>query len=303
MVLTVGVDVGGTKVLAGVVDAAGTVLARTRLNTPDRSQAPRDTEAIIFAALDDLCSSFDIAAVGVGAAGFVDESGTVLFAPHLSWRAEPIGSVLAERLGIPVVVDNDANTAARAEMIYGAGRGFGEAVCVTLGTGIGGALVVNGRVIRGSHGLAGEFGHMPMVPGGRSCECGQSGCWEQYCSGRALIRAAVQATGATGTGPAGFEITRAARAGAGWALDAFHEVGRWLGVGLAGLASAFDPAIIVVGGGLSEAGDVLLEPARDAFAERLPGGAHRPEVRILSAHLGVDAGFVGAASMAREVLG
>ena len=129
-------------------------------------------------------------AVGVGAAGFVDPSGTVIFAPHLSWRDEPLQAVLAARLGLPVLVDNDANTAAHAEMRFGAGRGHRQALCVTLGTGIGGALVLDGGVVRGAHGIAGEFGHMQVVPEGRPCECGQTGCWEQYCSGRALVIAA-----------------------------------------------------------------------------------------------------------------
>ncbi len=240
-------------------------------------------------------------AVGVGAAGFVDRAGTVLFAPHLSWRGEPLQDVLMRRLGLPVVVDNDANAAAHAETRFGAARGKRQAVCVTLGTGIGGAVVVDGRVMRGAHGLAGEFGHMQVVPDGRPCECGQVGCWEQYCSGKALARAVAEA----GPGPrpvSGPDITRAAAAGEPWALAAFDEVGRWLGVGLAGLVSAFDPEVVVVGGGLSDAGDLLLAPARSALAARTPGRGHRPDVPLLRAELGSEAGFIGAADLARAAV-
>ena len=186
----IGVDIGGTKVLAGVVDRDGSVLALVRRDTPNRSSAPGVVEDTIVDAVEELRSSYDVSAVGVGAAGFVDLHGSVLFAPHLSWRDEPLQQVLARRLGLPVVVDNDANTAAHAEMLFGAGRGYRHALLVTLGTGIGGAIVMDGRVLRGAHGLAGEFGHMQVVPGGRPCECGQVGCWEQYCSGKALARAA-----------------------------------------------------------------------------------------------------------------
>ena len=204
---------------------------------------------------------------------------------------------------MPVRVDNDANTAARAEMRFGAGRGYRQALLVTLGTGIGGALVIDGKVVRGGHGMAGEFGHMPVVPGGTLCQCGQSGCWEQYCSGRALV----QAAHARRLGPVhqltGPEVTAAASAGQAWALEAFHDVGTWLGVGLAGLASAFDPGVIIVGGGLSDAGDLLLEPARRAFLARLPGGDFAPQIPIKRAGLESDAGFIGAAEFARGAAG
>lgn len=299
---TIGVDIGGTKVLGGVVGAQGAVLARIRRSTPDRSLAPSVVEDSIVGLVDELRVSHEVSAVGVGAAGFVDPNGTVLFAPHLSWRDEPLQAVLESRLGIPVVVDNDANTAARAEMRFGSGRGYQQAVCVTLGTGIGGAVVLDGQPLRGAQGIAGEFGHMQMVPGGRPCECGQAGCWEQYCSGKALARAAREA-GSPSEVVAGPEITAAANLGAAWALAAFSEVGAWLGVGLASLVSALDPQVVVIGGGLADAGDLLLAPARTAFAARLPGGKHRSQPPILRANLGADAGFIGAADLARTSLG
>jgi glucokinase len=297
--LTLGVDIGGTKVLAGVVDEAGAVLAKVHRETPGRSQAPDVVESTIVEAVNALEEDYAISAIGIGAAGFVDPVGRVLFAPHLSWREEPLQAVLTARLGVPVMVDNDANTAAWAEMRFGAGRGYRHALCVTLGTGIGGALVVDGRVIRGAQGIAGEFGHMQLVPNGRPCECGQAGCWEQYCSGKALIRVASEKGQPDLAGPA---ITAAAAAGEPWALQAFAEVGEWLGVGVAGLVSAFDPEIVIIGGGLSDAGELLLVPAREAFVGRLPGRGFRVEPAIVRAKLGPDAGFIGAADLARALV-
>jgi glucokinase len=259
-------------------------------------------EEAIVSAVNELRASLEVAAVGVGAAGFVAPSGTVRFAPHLSWRDEPLQDVLVNRLGLPVAVDNDANTAARAEMTFGAGRGHRHAICVTLGTGIGGALVIDGAVVRGAQGFAGEFGHMQVVPNGRLCECGQHGCWEQYCSGKALA-GAVREVAPSVTSMTGPTVTAAAASGQEWALKAFHEIGTWLGVGLAGLASAFDPEVVIVGGGLSDAADLLLEPARKAFAARLPGKGYRNEPPILRAALGPDAGFIGAAELARISIG
>ncbi|MGZ8748156.1 MAG: ROK family protein [Mycobacterium sp.] len=297
---TIGVDIGGTKVLAGVVDTDGRIHRRVQTQTPRRSQAPVVVEDTIVAVVEQLRTAYDVSAVGVGAAGFVARSGAVRFAPHLSWRDEPLQDVLTARLDLPVAVDNDANTAALAEMTFGAGRGYRHAICVTLGTGIGGALVVDGQVFRGTQGFTGEFGHMQVVPDGRDCECGQRGCWEQYCSGKALVRAA-RAVGAaadvTGQG-----VTQAAASGQAWALKAFGEVGAWLGIGLAGLVSAFDPEVVLIGGGLSDADALLLSPARSAFADRLPGAGYRAVPPLLRAALGADAGFIGAAELARSLV-
>ena len=295
--LTVGVDIGGTKVLAGVVGVDGQVVERLQRRTPHRSSAPAVVADTIVSTVEDIRGDLDIGAVGIGAAGFVDRGGVVRFAPHLSWRNEPLQEVLEQRIGLPVVVDNDANVTARAEMRFGSGRGYSEAVCLTLGTGIGGAVVVAGDVVRGGQGLAGEFGHMQVVPEGLACECGQRGCWEQYSSGRAIARVGRAHGGLDGPG-----VTEAARAGERWALEAFEDVGAWLGVGLAGLVAALDPQVVIVGGGLSEAGDLLLEPARRALSARLPGRGFRGEPPIVAAELGPDAGFIGAAALARELI-
>jgi glucokinase len=311
--LTVGIDIGGTKVLAGVVDSSGRVVARERRSTPGKSvQAVEDT---IVDLVTYFRASHDIAAVGVGAAGFVDAArATVLFSPHLAWRNEPLRDAVMSRIRLPVVVDNDANAAALAESRFGAGRGYRYVLCVTLGTGIGGALVNDGRVFRGANGMAGEFGHMQVVPSGHRCECGNRGCWEQYASGNALVREAreliladspvaahlrdlVDGDPARLNGPL---VTQAARDGDATSAELLSDVGTWLGVGLAGMAAAFDPNCIIVGGGVSEAGELLLGPTRASFSRTLTGRGFRPEPPILAAALGPDAGFIGAADMARS---
>jgi glucokinase len=225
----------------------------------------------------------------------------VRFAPHVSWRDEPLRQRLSERLGLPVVVDNDANATALAELRVGAARGVRDAVCITLGTGIGGAVVMDGEVRRGAGGLAGEFGHMQVVPDGRPCPCGLDGCWEQYCSGTALRRAAREHGAPSGVeGP---DVTLAAGRGVEWARRALAEVGSWLGVGVAGLCAALDPEVVLVGGGLSSAGDLLLEPARAALFEKLPGREYRALPRLVQAACGPEAGMIGAAMLARETFG
>jgi glucokinase len=311
--LTVGIDIGGTKVLGAVVDPAGEVLALER--HPTEGHDVVKVEDTIVDLVSGFAREYDVAAVGIGAAGFVDVTRTVvMFSPHLNWRREPLRARVAERVRLPVVVDNDANTMALAECRFGAGRGHRFVLCVTMGTGIGGALVLDNRVYRGANGMAGEFGHMQVVPDGHRCECGNRGCWEQYASGNALLRDArelirtsspmahrlsdlVEGDAGALQGP---QITDAARDGDPLSTELLADVGRWLGVGLAGLAAAFDPSCIIIGGGLSEAGDLLLDPTRQAFSRSLTGRGHREEPVIVRAELGPNAGFIGAADMARS---
>jgi glucokinase len=312
---TIGVDIGGTKVLGGVVDATGTVLASERRPTPGRSV--RDVEDTIVGLVTALSSRYDVGAVGIGAAGFVDaDRSTVVFSPHLAWRDEPLREALQRRVPVPVVVDNDANAAALAECRFGAGAGHRYVLCVTLGTGIGGALVIDDEVFRGANGMAGEFGHVQVVPGGHRCECGNRGCWEQYASGNSLVRDArelvlagspvahhlAELVGGDASRLTGPLVTEAARGGDPLAVELIADVGAWLGVGLAGMAAAFDPGAIIVGGGVSAAGDLLLGPTREAFSRTLVGRGYRTEPVIVGAALGPDAGFIGAAALARSAL-
>ena len=232
----------------------------------------------------------------------------MLFAPHLSWRNEPLREAISSRLRLPVVVENDANAAVWAEWRFGAGRGESHLVCVNLGTGIGGAMIVNGTLQRGRFGVAGEFGHMQVVPDGRRCECGNRGCWEQYASGNVLVREARELAAANS--PVAHRDPGARRRRRGGdhrtadhrgraqdgdpaARELFEEVGNWLGVGMANLAAALDPGTFVIGGGLSEAGDLLIGPARDSFRRSLTGRRFRPEATIVQAQLGNAAGLVG----------
>jgi glucokinase len=309
---SVGIDIGGTKVAAGVVDEDGRVLARARRDTPSRDAAL--VEATIVALVEELRTDHEVVAVGIGAAGFVDaDRARVRFAPHLAWRDEPLRDAVTTKIGLPVVVENDANAAAWAEWRFGAGRGEDHLVMVTLGTGIGGGIVVDGRVQRGRSGMAGEFGHMVVVPDGHRCECGNRGCLEQYASGNVLGREArelaragspvavglLERVGGDVDGLVGPVVTAAAREGDACAIELFEDVGRWLGVGLANLAAALDPGLFVIGGGVSDAGELLLGPARESFRRTLTGRGYRPEARIVRASFGPEAGLVGAADLAR----
>jgi glucokinase len=313
MGLTIGVDAGGTKVAAGVVDDRGAVLASSLRPTP--SQDPRETETVIVDLFRELAASHEVEAVGVGAAGFVNaERSTVLFAPNLAWRDEPLRRSLEARCGLPVVIENDANAAAWAEVRFGAGRGERFVVIVTVGTGIGGGIVLDGRLLRGRFGIAAEIGHINIVPNGRRCGCGLEGCWEQYASGRALLQEArelanvspamasqlLELAGGQVDTMTGAMVTEAARAGDVVALRTFDVVGTWLGRGMAQLAAILDPGTFVIAGGVSTAGELILEPTQRSFLENLTARGHRPHATLRLAELGAEAGVVGAADLARD---
>lgn len=310
--LSLGIDIGGTKVAAGVVDGAGRVVEELRRATPGRDA--RAVEGVIAQLVRELSERHAIASVGIGAAGWMDlEGARVVFSPHLAWRDEPLRETLEAMLGRPVLVTNDADAAAWAEWRFGAGQGRDRMVMLTLGTGIGGALVIDGRVERGSFGMAGEFGHQIIMPGGHRCECGNRGCWEQYASGNALGREGRELAGKHSPMAAGLLaaahgrrkditgslVTSLALEGEPTARELVAEVGEWLGLGMANLAAALDPALFVVGGGLSAAGELMLEPARRAFRRNLTGRGYRQEADIVAAALGPMAGLVGAADLAR----
>ncbi|MGI8880497.1 MAG: ROK family glucokinase [Jatrophihabitans sp.] len=316
MPLAIGVDIGGTKVLAGVVDDEGRVLDRELRGTP--SHDIEETEAVITDVVTTLAARHDVVAVGIGAAGWIgSDRATVLFSPHLAWRNEPLRDALMQRIGRPVLVENDANAAAWAEYRFGAAQDEPVVVCITLGTGIGGGLVLDGKLYRGAYGVGAEYGHMTLVPHGRRCACGNSGCWEMYASGTALARDAQEVAEASPVaahrllamvdgdrrridGPL---VTAAAQSGDPVATGIYTAMGRWLGNGMATLAAALDPSIFVVGGGVSQAGErLLLEPARQAFGESLTGRGFRPLARIEMARFGPEAGLVGAADLARHTI-
>ena len=314
MSLTIGVDIGGTKVLGGVVDPDGTVIATARRDTPATDTAL--TLHCIVEVIHELSAKYPVEAVGIGAAGWIDaDRSEVLYAPNLAWRNEPLRDEIAAKVDMPIVVENDANVAAWAEFQFGSAKAADESmVMFTVGTGIGGGIVLGGELVRGAHGIAAELGHIMAVRGGYPCGCGARGCLEQYSSGKALTRyaragacedpaAASQLVGLVGgdlerlNGPL---VTAAAKAGDPVAIEAFAEVGYWLGRGLADIVQILDPQILVVGGGVIEAGDLLLTPARAAYLEGLPSRAKLPVATIVAASMGNTAGFVGAADLARR---
>ena len=312
MGLAVGIDIGGTKIAGGVVDEHGKVLATARRESPatDTDAIERNVEDLV----SELRADHDVVAVGVGAAGFVDSKrATVLFAPNLAWRDEPLRSDLEKRINLPVVIENDANAAAWGEFIFGAGEDVEDSLLVTVGTGVGGGIVLNGQLHRGAFGVAAEIGHMRVVPDGRICGCGNRGCWEQYASGTALVRdtkeqasqgsliarSLVDRAGGVDKidGPL---ITEAARDGDSFAQEQLASLGKWLGEGIASLTAVLDPAVVVIGGGVSEAGDLLLDPIRAHFKANLTGRHYRPELEVRAALLGNKAGMMGAADLARR---
>lgn len=313
MALTIGVDIGGTKVLGGVVDPDGTVIATCRRDTPAGDVAA--TRDVIIDVVKDLSAEHKVDAVGIGAAGWIDATrSTVLFAPNLAWRDEPLRDYVAKAVNLPVVVENDANVAAWAEFRYGAAADAEDSmVMFTVGTGIGGGIVLGGGLVRGAHGIAAEIGHMLAVPDGHVCGCGRHGCIEQYASGNALVRfaragaqaeperAALLLNKAEGkveniTGPI---VTAAAQAGDEVAIDAFTQIGYWLGQGLADLVQILDPQVLVVGGGVIDAGDLLMTPARQSYLDSLAQRGRLPVAELRAAKMGNVAGLVGAADLAR----
>jgi glucokinase len=314
MGLVIGVDIGGTKVAAAVVDEAGVMIEKLRVDTP--GSTPGAVNDAIADLVWKLREKYEVDAVGMGAPGFVSaDRSTVLFTPNLSWRAEPLGAEMTERLKLPVVVENDANCAAWAEVRFGAARGERNVVVLTIGTGIGGGIIIGGQLVRGEYGIAAEIGHMNVViEGGLRCGCGNRGCWEQYGSGRALVRDAqdfarispslaqrmLELSGGDPDKITGPEVTQAAKEGDAAALEIYRVIAGSIGYGMADLAAALDPAVFVIGGGVADAGELLREPVEKSYLERLTGRGRRPIAKVLIAQLGGEAGIVGAADLARE---
>lgn len=311
--LACGVDVGGTKILGGVVDHGGNIIEDHRVESPAKS--PEAIEAAIVEVVLELKTRHPIECVGIGAAGYIDKGrSTVMFAPNIAWRDVPLKERLEKVLELPVVIENDANAAAWGEFEYGAGAEVDNMMLVTVGTGVGGGLVLEGELYRGAFGVGAEIGHMRVVPNGHLCGCGNRGCWEQYASGSALVRN-VRSAARGGSllarevldraegdldkikGPL---ITEAARDGDAFAIEALTDLGIWLGEGIASIAAVLDPAVVAIGGGVAEADDLLLGPARRAFQAQLTGRGHRPMLDVRKATLGNQAGLIGAADLARK---
>ena len=306
MSLTIGIDLGGTKMSAGRVWPDGSI--EHRIVVP----RPKTSEAMAVAPFDLAEQLLDdrVTAIGIGVAGLVANDGTLVWGPNVEGERVPFGELMRERFDVPIFVDNDANVAALAEARIGASQGYAHSVMITLGTGIGGGLILNGEIFRGGA-FAGEIGHIIVDVGGPLCTCGQNGCWETFASGRRLDQMARDiaarqphgaiATLAAGALPTGTHLTTAAIAGDAVARRHLVEMSEWLGLGIANLIAILDPEVIVIGGGASAAGELLLTPTRIAMNNKLEGAAHRPEVPIVVASLGADAGLIGAALAAEEL--
>ncbi|KQT94437.1 glucokinase [Marmoricola sp. Leaf446] len=316
MTLTVGVDIGGTKIAAGVVGEGGQVLARSRTRSPatDPPEIVRTIGELVRGLVAGLPDGAEVEAVGASAAGFVDKQrSTLVFAPNLAWRDEPLRAHLERELDLPVVIENDANAAAWGEFRFGAGEDVDNLLMLTIGTGVGGGVVLDGELGRGGFGMGGEVGHITMVPEGVRCGCGNLGCLESYGSGSALVRmtrehaaddpgaaALLEEAGGDVAGITGPMVTAAAAAGDAFAIARLVELGEWIGRGVATLTAVLDPNVVVIGGGVSEAGDLLLEPVRDSFARHVTGRGHRPLAEVRGARLGNAGGIVGVADLARR---
>lgn len=309
--IALGIDVGGTKIAAGVVDEAGVILERTQVPTP-----AQDPTAIVDAIVD-LARQVDggrgIDRIGICVAGFIDRSRSkILFSPNLAWRDVPLREQLENSLQSTCVIENDANAAAWGEFRFGAGRAAEDLLMVTVGTGVGGGIVSDGKLLRGGFGVAAEIGHVGLIPDGQQCGCGNRGCLESYGSGTALVRhtrvaaqkdpsaaaGLLRAAGGDATAIQGPQITRAAIDGDPFAREQLSEIGAWLGMGIASIAAIIDPAVVLIGGGVSRAGDLLLGPLRGSYQNHLSAAAHRPIADIRVAELGNDAGLVGVADLA-----
>lgn len=314
MTQTIGIDIGGTSVRAGVVTEDGTVVDTARAETP---RSARALENCLDRLVQELRVDHEVGAVGLAVAGFLDPTRQeVSFAPHLPWRNAAVPAEMTARIGIPVVMEHDANSAAWAEYVFGPARRSKVTCVVALGTGIGCGLLIDGELYRGAFGVAPELGHLQVVPDGRPCECGKSGCWERYCSGTALVETAIDLMGPQGSrgvlmareladdpgSLTGRKVAAAAEAGDPVAQEAVAELARWLGVGLAMVSDVFDPDLIILSGGVGASSRLFLDDARDQYAAQLTGAKYRRKARIRATELGERAGMLGAAALAREAL-
>ena len=307
----IGIDIGGTKIAGALVDENGQIQKELKVPTP--ASNPDAIADAVVELVNALAAGVEVVATGVAAAGFIDaDRANIVYAPNLSWRNEPFKAKLASRLSMPVFIDNDANAAGWAEYRFGAGAGVRHMVMLTIGTGVGGAVIVDGRMLRGGFGIAAELGHINVEPNGVLCGCGQNGCLESYGSGTALLKAAkVLAAAGTPEGSrlaaleaengslTGVEVYQAIVEGDPGAVRLLSELGSVLGRAIASITAVLDPELVVIGGGVSQAGELLVGPIRESFLNHLSARGYRPELRIETAKLVNDAGVVGAADLAR----
>jgi glucokinase len=315
-VLSLGIDIGGTKILGAAVSPTGEVVAEHRVPSPAQ-QPDQMVDTVSKLILDLIEENGEPAAIGVAAAGFIDRSqSVVLYAPNLNWRNEPLRERIEKKINRPLIIENDANAAGWAEFKFGAAQKYDSMVMLTLGTGVGGAIVDGGHLMRGGFGVGGELGHITVVSDGHLCGCGRRGCIEQYASGTALLReivALADSADAKGellrklrsdrgqlTGHEAFEAVQANDPGT---LELIDQLAGYLAKAMASLVAVLDPEVFVIGGGLSELGEKLLRPLQQKFALEIPASGFRPVAEIIPATFSNQAGVIGAAQLARETLG
>jgi glucokinase len=310
----VGIDIGGTKIAGALVDESGVILKELRVPSPidDSGQMVEAIASVI----DQLTGDSQIVGVGVAAAGFLSVDREIMYhAPNISaWRNEPLKSRIESKTSYPVLLENDANAAGWAEFRFGAGKDVQSMIMLTIGTGVGGAIISEGRLLKGGFGIGGELGHVLAVPGGRVCGCGLNGCLETYASGTALLLAArnlassdlpigqrLKELAAPEGELSGEMVYQAILENDPGASELIRELGSALGTALGSVfVPVLDPELAVIGGGVSAVGDKLMDPIRESFEKSLPAKGYRPELKVVKATFLNQAGLIGAADLARQ---
>ena len=311
---SVGIDIGGTKIAGALVDDTGNIVEELRVKSPISD--PGEMVEAIASVITELTQGKEVIGVGVAAAGFLSADREIMFhSPNIAaWRNEPLKSKIQAKTSLPVLLENDANAAGWAEFRFGAGQNVSSMIMLTIGTGVGGAVVTEGRLLKGGFGIGGELGHVVSIPGGRACGCGLNGCLETYASGTALLQAARDlAESADPLGAGLRKLTSESKALTGelvyeaimqddpGALGLISELGEHLGIAIGSLfVPVLDPELVVVGGGVSAVGERLLEPMRAGYSKSVPAKGYRPELSIVKAQFLNQAGLIGAADLARQ---
>ena len=308
--LTIGIDIGGTKISAGVVDSSGNLIDSSRISTP--TEGGKELILAVINLIKELKEKHEIKGIGISIAALISSDyGTIVGAPNIAnlSKLNFVNEIKAE-FKLPIVVENDANSAIWAEFKFGNAKGLNPVMFFIIGTGVGGGLVIDGKLFKGANGIGAEFGHMCVVPNGLLCGCGSKGCIEQYASGGALIRYANEAIIDNPQGSetllsfgegklTGSGLTKAAKAGNELALAAFNKQADWLGLACASYSLIIDPEAIIIGGGVADAGELFLAPVREAMRKYMPFAESHVPPKIIAAKFGNDAGLIGAADLVR----
>ena len=308
--LTIGIDIGGTKISAGVVDSSGNLIDSSRCSTP--TEGGKELISSVINLIKEFNKKYEIKGIGISIAALISSDyGTIVGAPNIANLSKlNFANEIKEEFKLPIIIENDANAAMWAEFKFGNAKGLNPVMFFIIGTGVGGGLVIDGKLFKGANGIGAEFGHMCVVPNGILCGCGAKGCIEQYASGGALIRYANEALLANpdkseevlsfGEGKlSGTALTKAAKAGNELALAAFSKQADWLGLACASYSLIIDPQAIIIGGGVVDAGELFLAPVRAAMRKYMPFAESHVPPKIIAAKFGNDAGLIGAADLVR----